>query len=218
MSELTSKAWRALQEGYQAFLTHYYPKHQGLYHELATHGQSPKVCFVACSDSRIDPAVLTQKNPGDLFIIRNVANLIPPYPRTPNEAYNATSAALQYAVMHLEVEHIVILGHTQCGGIGALLSADKTQPHMNFINDWVQIGEPARRVVKQSCAHLPHDEQAHQLEQMAMQVSITNLESYPEFYARIEKGLLQLHAWHFDIESGQVMALNHASGTYEPLV
>ena len=211
------ESYAQLVSGYQRFLQESYPKSKKLYENLAEFGQSPRVCFVACCDSRVDPAVLSNTQPGDIFVIRNVANLVPPCCQTRKEQYHSTSAALQYAVMHLEVEHIVVLGQSQCGGIAALLSMDETQTKKDVISDWVSIAEPARHQLKNTCSHLPETEQACRLEQLAMQVSLDNLRSFPDINARIKEGKLSIHAWHFDIKSGQVSAFDPESNHYLPL-
>ena len=187
--------------GFKRFRQHYFdPKNERF--AALKKGQNPKVLVIGCSDSRVDPARLTGCGPGELFVIRNVANLVPPCEYDVH--HHGVSAALEYAVCHLEVEHIIILGHSGCGGIGALMHGIDNGRPTEFIGPWVQIAERAReRVLKE----LPEKDPAMQsraCEQAAILVSLENLLTFPWISERVESGSLLLHGWYFDIGAGQL--------------
>src|SRR5262249_49855235 len=129
-----------LIEGFRRFRRESWPHYRELFEALGTRGQSPRAMVIACSDSRVDPPMLFRAAPGELFTVRNVANLVPPY--APDAAYHGTSAALEFAVRTLRVDHVVVLGHERCGGITALLQSPQSPG--DFVGSWVQIAAPAR--------------------------------------------------------------------------
>ena len=187
--------------GFKRFRQHYFdPKNERF--AALKKGQNPKVLVIGCSDSRVDPALLTGCGPGELFVIRNVANLVPPCEHDVH--HHGVRAALEYAVCHLEVEHIIILGHSGCGGIGALMHGIDNGRPAEFIGPWVKIAERAReRVLKE----LPEKDAAMQsraCEQAAILVSLENLLTFPWISERVEAGNLLLHGWYFDIDAGQL--------------
>lgn len=195
-----------LVAGFRGFHALYYEQRPERIRDLVESGQQPKVLMIACSDSRVDPAIVTNAEPGELFIVRNVANLVPPY--APDGNYHGTSAAVEYAVRDLKVEHIVVLGHSRCGGIRALMDAARGgEPRREFIGPWVSICEGA-------CSHDHSDE----VERNAVKISLNNLESFPWIRERMEKGSLTLHGWWFQIETGNLWELNRESGEYEQRV
>ncbi len=188
-----------LQAGFKGFRAQYYDQRPELFEALKA-GQHPAVLMIACSDSRIDPAVLTRSEPGELFVVRNVANIVPPY--QPDENYHGTSAAMEFAVRDLGVKHIVLLGHSQCGGIRGLVSglANKPSPR-EFIGPWVSIVEAA-------CDHGHSDggstEDLKDVEQGAIRVSLNNLQTYPWVKEKIDAGTLDTHGWWFDLDAGKL--------------
>lgn len=177
------------------------------------HKQSPKVMVIGCSDSRVDPAILTHAALGDLFIVRNVANLVPPCAR--DDATHGTSAALQFAVSALNVEHIVVLGHVHCGGIKALLAGDAGVSHApTFIATWMQIADEARRRTLVIARHKSFEEQLRTLEREAIKTSLANLWSFPWIAERIEDGRLSIHGWYFDLDDGNMYVYTPESDTF----
>ena len=178
--------------------------------------QRPKVMMVACSDSRVDPAVLTNADPGDLFMHRNVANLVPPC--IADQSAHGTSAALEFAVISLEVEHIIVLGHAGCGGIEALLTADPaiTREHA-FIYNWMQIADEARRRTLVAARFQPLADQLRILEQEAIKTSLANLLSFPWINERVQTGRLRIHGWRFDLNEGNMYVYVPQSDRFEPL-
>ncbi len=205
----------ALIDGYRTFRADTYPKNRALYRDLAAHGQAPRVMIVACCDSRVDPATIFSARPGDLFTVRNVANLVPPY--EPHGDYHGTSAALEFAVTGLEVEHVIVLGHSFCGGVKTFLDGlhgPGLEPRPGFVANWMSLLRPAM-------AYLPpaeelRDPAARQraLERASVVNSLTNLETFPFVTERFAQGRLSLHAAHFDIETGVLWVHDPALGAF----
>ena len=150
-----------LLEGYRRFRKTRFAATQELYRKLGKQGQSPEVLFIACCDSRVDPATIFDTGPGELFVVRNVANLVPPW--APDGSHHGTSAAIEFAVRHLKVRDIVVMGHAQCGGVAALLKGFHEQPGASdFIGSWISLAEEAkqRMVARQDS----HSDQQRELE------------------------------------------------------
>lgn len=178
--------------------------------------QRPRVMMVACSDSRVDPAILTGAEPGDLFVVRNVANLVPPC--AADSVLHGVSAALEFGVKALGVEHIVVFGHVDCGGIHALLTADPAvDAEHGFIHRWLQIADEARRRTLIVARHEPIETQLRVLEQEAIKTSLANLLTFPWIEERVAAGALRLHGWSFDIKEGEVRAYVPQDGAFAPL-
>jgi len=173
------------------------------YVELAK-GQSPKVLVIACSDSRIEPAIVTGCEPGDLFVVRNVANLVTPFDSDPR--HQGTSAALEFGVKGLQVEHIIIFGHSSCGGIKALMTSAGGEDSLAFVDGWMEAAKPAKKNVLQKHEGESLDKQVHACEKESLLMSLKNLSEYPWIKDRVEQGSLQLHAWYFDLAEGAVKA------------
>ncbi len=206
---------RKLTAGFLEFQRGTFVPKRALFEQLALK-QRPKIMMVACSDSRVDPAILTNAESGDLFMVRNVANLVPPC--TLDGGAHGTSAALEFAVISLEVEHIIVLGHSGCGGIHALLTADPaiTREHA-FIYNWMQIADEARRRTLIVARHQPLPTQMRILEQEAIKTSLANLLSFPWINERIEDGRLRIHGWRFDLSEGHMYVYVPAADRFEPL-
>ena len=180
-----------------------------MFKALAQHGQSPRAIVVACSDSRIDPAMIFGARPGELFITRNVANLVPRY--APDAASHATSAALEFAVRVLEVPDVIVMGHAMCGGIRLLLHG--SPPTVGeFLEPWMRIAEPAKRRV---LASSPSDPQTA-CEQEAIKLSLENLLTFPWIEKRVNTDRLRLHGATFDIRSG-VLSILQADDRFAPV-
>ncbi len=187
-----------LVAGFRAFRARYYEQRPERMHELTTHGQSPAVMVIACSDSRLEPAVLLGAEPGDLFTVRNVANLVPPY--TSDITFHGTSAAIEFAVRDLKVRHIVILGHSACGGIQALRAASAGAPsEREFIAPWMSIAAEACR-----CAEGEEVPDQQSVEHDGIRISLNNLLSFPWVKQAVEAGELTLHGWWVDLVQGRL--------------
>lgn len=198
--------------GFKQFKEQYFSEDNDLFSSLRD-GQSPKVLLVGCSDSRVDPALLTGCAPGDLFVVRNVANLIPPAEH--DSSHHGVSAALEYAVCHLEIEHVIILGHSSCGGIKALLEGVPEGRSAEYIGPWVSIAKRARDQVLFELANKEKEKQACACEQAAILVSLDNLMTYPWLKERVEAGYITLHGWYFDIFTGQLLTYQSATRQFE---
>ncbi len=198
----------SLIAGYRQFHAEHFDETRALYDDLVRNGQRPRVLIIACSDSRVDPAILTGCGPGELFVVRNVANLVPPFEG--DHKHHGTSAALEFAVRGLGVTDIIILGHTHCGGIQALVEGLDWES--DFIADWMEIARPARVEV----AGLSVDEQAARCGKASLLLSLKNLTTFPWIEEAVNAEELSLHAWQFDLESG-VLEAHSDSGGWLPL-
>lgn len=203
-----------LVEGFHRFREQHFTDDDALYRQLVQEGQTPKILVVACCDSRVDPALVLDCAPGDLFVIRNVANLVPPDENRIGGRHG-TSAALEYGVKTLCVEHIVVLGHAQCGGIQALMSGSAAiDGQESFISSWMRLAEQARSKVLQEMPEASKDELERACEQQAILSSLDNLMSFNWIRERVEDGRLKLHGWYFDIEHGQLLQYEAANGRF----
>lgn len=188
-----------LKSGFLRFKTEKYEKNPALYGELAK-GQSPKFLVFACSDSRVCPSHILDFQPGEAFSVRNIANMVPPYDKT---KFSGTGAAIEYAVLHLKVENIVVIGHSCCGGIKGLMSIpDDGCTSSDFIEDWVKICNPARSKVKSELSSAEFDEQCKNCEREAVNVSLGNLLTYPFVREAVLKKTLALKGAHYDFVKG----------------
>ena len=205
----------SLIEGYRRFRSSRWPLERERWSELAE-GQSPKVMVIACSDSRVDPAEIFDTRPGEIFVVRNVANLAPPY--EPTKGLHGVSAALEFAVTQLEVEEIVVLGHGSCGGCAAALTGqfDGAEPgEGHFIADWVGQLKEAREKVRSR--HSGVDAEAIlEMEWEAVKLSLANLRTFPWIAEREREGRLQLHGAHFSIAEGRLYVLDEAEENFRP--
>ena len=205
-----------LIEGYRRFRQERWPEERERWSKLAE-GQSPKVMVIACSDSRVDPAEIFDSRPGEIFVVRNVANLAPPYETT--RGLHGVSAALEFAVTQLEVEEVLVLGHGSCGGCAAALTGqfDGAEPgHGHFIADWVRQLSGARDEILARNDGLGA-EAVLEMEWEAVKLSLRNLRTFPWIAERERGGRLQLHGAHFAIAEGRLALLDEAEGTFRPV-
>lgn len=172
-----------------------------LYSKLAR-GQGPKTLIIGCSDSRVDPALMTSSAPGEIFVVRNVANMVPPF-ESAQTGFHGVSAAIEFAVVNLKVENVMVIGHRQCGGIAALMSSQPTQE--GFIRQWVSIAEDAKRRVLKNYPDADLDAKCRHCEKEAIVTSLKNLRSFPFVVeAEKERNLLILGIY-FDLEIGELL-------------
>ncbi|KAK1552352.1 hypothetical protein Q3G72_015181 [Acer saccharum] len=188
-----------IRAGFTHFKTQKYDVNPELYGRLAK-GQSPKFLVFACSDSRVCPSHILNFQPGEAFVVRNIASMVPPYDK---KKYSGAGAAIEYAVLHLKVENIVVIGHSCCGGIKGLMSipGDGTTSS-DFIEQWVQICDPAKNKVKTECDALTFDEQCKNCEKEAVNVSLGNLLTYPFVRESVVNNKLALKGAHYDFVDG----------------
>lgn len=189
---------KRLLKGYEVFKQNYTSGAQSMMNQLAQ-GQKPEIMFVACCDSRVDPALLLQCDPGDVFVVRNVANIVPPYEK--DGKHHGTSAALEFGICYLKVKHLIILGHSNCGGIQAL-SHKETLKQDDFITSWVSLIETSDQEV---CA------------KQAMNQSYEHALQFPWIQEQIKAKQLQIHRWYFTIETGTLSVFNEITQKYELL-
>jgi len=166
--------------------------------------QRPKVMVVGCSDSRVDPAILTNSAPGDIFIVRNVANLVPPYEEEGGQ--HGVSAAVEFAVCNLRVEHIIVLGHSQCGGIGALMAGYRGCREGGSLHRWISMAAPARERALALAPEQDDTARRRTAEQASILLSLDNLRTFPFVAEQLDAGALTLHGWYFDLHAGVLLA------------
>lgn len=205
-----------LVEGYRRFRENGWPQERERWSELAE-GQSPKVMVIACADSRTDPAQIFDTRPGEVFVVRNIAALAPPFETSPG--HHGVSAALEFGVTQLEVEEILVLGHGSCGGCAAALTgqfdgAPSGEGH--FIANWVSMLKPARDQVRAHHDHIDPDA-VREMEWEAVKLSLANLRTFPWIAEREKAGRLKLHGAHFSIAEGRLYVLDEAEGTFHPV-
>jgi carbonic anhydrase len=201
--------------GFRRFQHKYFGEHTALYEGLQRK-QSPKALLIGCSDSRVDPALLMDCAPGDLFVIRNVANLVPPYEE--GITHQGVTSAIEYAVSDLKVSQIIVLGHSGCGGISALMQGRKPKNRVDFVGRWMDIAASAKEYVQSVLPHRPLDAQIRACEMAAILVSLDNLMSFPFITEQVAAGALALHGWYFSIAEGALYDFDPESNRFRPLV
>ncbi len=191
-----------LIQGLSAFHDNYFNHHRELFEQLST-GQSPEVLFITCSDSRIDPCLITQAQPGELFVMRNVGNIIPAY----GTVDSAEGAGIEYAVQGVGIKDIIICGHSHCGAMKGLLQIGTLSEQMPLVYDWLKRhGEATRRLVLDNYVGLEAKKLLKITIEQNILTQIRNLETYPSIRSKLHSGQLNLHAWIYEIESGTVFA------------
>lgn len=202
---------KKLVRGLQEFKQSYVTEHQTLLEELS-HGQKPRVLFISCSDSRVDPNLITQTDVGELFVIRNAGNLVPPY----GAANGGEGGTIEYAIAALEIDQVVICGHSHCGAMKGLMKLNKLQADMPLVYDWLQHAETTRRVVSENYPESQGEERVEILVAENVLVQIDNLKTYPIVRSRLLQGKLQIYGWIYHIETGEVLAYDEETHTYVP--
>ena len=219
MTDITRAPFpQRLRDGYRAFLDQRFAQEQSRYRALAEGGQKPRVLLLGCCDSRVSPEAIFDMGPGELFVVRNVANLVPPY--APNDDFHGTSAALEFAVMGLRVEHIVVMGHAQCGGVRAY-AENEADPYTrplspgDFIGSWMRLIGPAAETIGKPDAATP--DYVERLAKQSVKQSLANLRSFPCVRTLEERGRLALHGAYFGVMDGRLLVLDEASGEFAAL-
>lgn len=210
-----SSTMKALVDGYRRFRQGEYTRELDRWREL-TEGQSPKTMVISCSDSRVDPSQIFDVSPGELFVVRNVAALVPPYETTPGQ--HGVSAALEFAVQFLKVEQVVVMGHGMCGGCQAALTQSlhgKNLGEGGFVANWVHMLDEARAPIAE--AHGIEGREAERaMELAAVKVSLQNLQTFPYVNEKLRSGELSLRGAYFAISDGILYLLDHESGEFKP--
>ena len=203
--------FRQLLEGYRRFREGEYYSHRQRWEELAN-GQEPPIMLIGCCDSRVEPSRIFDTSPGQMFVVRNVANIVPPYEDA--DGLHGVSAAIEFAVLSLKVKHIVIMGHGACGGIKAALEGGGQGARgPSFIDSWIAVLDEARDRVLNSDAEDPQ----LALEFEGIRTGLKNLRTFPWIATREKNGRLQLHGAHFSIAEGRLYLLDEAEGAFHPV-
>jgi carbonic anhydrase len=197
-------SFKKILQGYQEFRKKYALGDNSIMQSLSYYGQQPQIMVVSCCDSRVDPALILQCNPGDLFVVRNVANIIPPYEK--DEAHHGTSAALEFGICFLKIKHLILLGHSQCGGIQVLLNNDDSSQN-DFITNWVSL-------IK---THHTNIEDTDEYAKLALKKSLSNCLTFPWINDKISKKDLTIHLWFFDVKKGGIFTYSDFNNEYQPL-
>lgn len=200
--------------GFTHFQQRYFNEENELYQALRG-GQHPTTVLIGCCDSRVDPMLLTGSGPGDMFVVRNIANLVPP---CAPDAPPGVSSAIEFAICDLEVVRVIVLGHAKCGGIRALMGPKREARETDFVERWMRIAAPVRDRVKRELAHKSPQEQHTACEQASILQSLDNLLTYPWLKRRVEEGKLVLHGWYFDSDHGALMAYSARQQRFLPIV
>lgn len=200
-----------LEAGYRAFLEDRFVRERRRYETVAK-GQSPETMVIGCCDSRVSPEVIFDASPGEIFVARNVANLVPPFERAGQ--YHGTSAALEFAVQMLKVKHIVVLGHARCGGVRAVADAAAPLSPGDFIGQWMSLIAPAVERVAAEGGTID----VRRLEFAAIELSLANLMTFPFVSALVERGRLQLHGAYFGVADGVLLVRDPETGAFDRLV
>lgn len=199
---------KRLVEGIKRFQTEVFPAKAALFADLAT-GQTPRALFITCGDSRVEPTLITQANPGELFTLKNVGNIVPPY----GSMVGGVSAGIEYAVEALHVKHIIICGHSDCGAMKAVLHPESVAG-MPTIGEWLRQADAARRVVFDNYPGLREDEKLDVLTQENVLAQLDNLKTHPSVASGIARGTLNLYGWVYVIHSGAVIAFDAEQGRF----
>jgi carbonic anhydrase len=202
-----------LTDRFRRFKYRHFVANQDHYENLALFGQSPDVMVVSCCDSRVDPETIFSAMPGELFVVRNVANLVPPFETTGK--YHGVSAALEFAALNLRVKHIVVMGHSGCGGVRACIDHEATrQTEAAFIRNWMSMLDGPLERLRAERTDLDAPGLRVALEHEAVKMSLANLRTFPCIQILEGKGRVALHGAYFDIASGTLEVLNHATGDF----
>lgn len=202
---------RKLIKGLRQFKSGYFSSHRDLFESLS-HGQKPRVLFITCSDSRIVPNLITQADVGDLFVIRNAGNIIPPY----GAANGGEGAAVEYAIQALDIQQIVVCGHSHCGAMKGLLTLNKLEADMPLVYEWLKHAEATRRLVKENYSDYQGEELLEVTIAENVLTQIENLKTYPVVHSRLYQGKLMIFAWIYHLETGEVLAYDPVTHAYMP--
>jgi carbonic anhydrase len=208
-------AMHRLIEGVHKFRTAEFGRYKELFKRLSRHGQNPHTLFITCSDSRVLAELITQSQPGDLFVVKNVGNIVPP--ATVVGETNSTAAAIEFAVQVLQVSDIVVCGHSQCGAMSALMEGLPQGAEMRHLREWLKIAEPVRRVIEEQYTHITREDRVTAAGEENVLFALENLYTYSCVRTRLGNQSLRLHAWFFKIDSAELFAYDPESKQFAPL-
>ena len=208
----SSQHWymRKLLKGLHKFQSSYFPANQEIFEQLAE-GQKPRVLFITCSDSRIVPHLITQSGVGELFVIRNAGNLVPPF----GAANGGEGAAIEYAIHALGIEQVIICGHSNCGAMKGLLKLEKLRTEMPLVYEWLQHAESTRRLIQENYADIKGEELMAITMAENVVTQIENLKTYPVIRSKLHQNKMSIYGWIYDIETGEVLAYNPINDDFE---
>ncbi|KOP24648.1 carbonic anhydrase [Hapalosiphon sp. MRB220] len=200
---------KKLIKGLREFKSSYFSTHQELFEQLS-HGQKPRVLFITCSDSRVDPNLITQAQLGELFVIRNAGNIIPPFGAT----NGGEGATIEYAVQALDIQQIIICGHSHCGAMKGLMKLNSLQEEMPLVHDWLKYAQATRRLVLDHYSHYQGEELLEIIIAENVLTQIENLRTYPVIHSKLYQGQLKIYGWIYQIETGEVLAYDPHKHAY----
>jgi len=201
-----------LFRGIMEFQKQEFEDHRELFKQLGR-TQKPHTLFIGCSDSRVVPNLITRTHPGELFVVRNIANIVPPYRET--EEFVATTSAIEYAILALEVDSIVVCGHSNCGGCAALNQDDADLAHLPHVKKWLQVSKEVRGRVDRLVTSDAPEEREWLTERVNILVQMRNLLTFPYIRTRFDEGTLQVLGWHYIIETGEIYNFNDGKSVFE---
>ena len=204
-----------LVSGYEKFKDTKFKKYENKFLDLVKNGQHPKVLFIACSDSRINPTLITDSEPGELFVLRSIGNFVPPF--APDNDYHATAAGVEYATSVLGVTDIIVCGHSHCGAILAM-DTEITDIKLVHVKKWLELGLDAKNYVSTKMnKNITEEARLELTEKISVLFQLKNLLTYPDVQRRVDEGELFLRAWYYRLETGELEYFNTESGEYEPM-
>jgi carbonic anhydrase len=200
---------KKLIKGLREFKASYFNTHKQLFEQLA-HGQTPRVLFITCSDSRVDPNLITQAQLGELFVIRNAGNIVPPYGAT----NGGEGATIEYAIQALDIKQIIICGHSHCGAMKGLMKLNSLQKEMPLVFDWLKYAEATRRLVNDHYSEYQGEELLEIMTAENVLTQIENLRTYPVIHSKLYQGQLSIYAWIYHLENAEVLAYDPHKHAY----
>ena len=207
-----------LIRGNKKFRDVHFPKLEDKFDKLIENGQKPKILFIGCSDSRVVPDLIVDSKPGDMFILRNIGNFVPPYKNDTD--FHASSAAIEYAVSVLNVKDIIICGHSYCGACASLYEDLSDEPHLQHVNKWLELGQKAKEYTLLANPNHTKKDMANILrttEKISIKHQLENLLTYPEILKKVQDRSLDIHGWYYTIEDGNIEYYDGVSCGFKPL-
>lgn len=205
-----------LIKGNKKFKDTHFPKLEGKFEDLVINGQKPSVLFIGCSDSRVVPDLIVDSKPGDMFILRNIGNFVPPYQN--DDDFHGSTAAIEYAVSVLEVKDIIVCGHSHCGACAALFEDLSNKPELIHVKKWLELGKKAKEYTLSKTNNLSNNNELLRLtEKISIKHQLENLLTYPEVFRKVQLGELNIHGWYYKIEDGSIEYYDGESGNYKLL-
>lgn len=209
---------KTLSEGHHHFHNVEFQKYKNDFLELVKNGQAPKALFIGCSDSRVIPSLITSAKPGDLFVVQNIGNFVPPY--KPDEDYHGTATAIEYAVSVLKVETIIICGHSHCGAIKALyeIPKDVNEKCLIHTKKWLELGADAKQHIVKNYKNISKNEKLRLTEKKSIIFQLENLLTYPQVTKAIQKKKLTIQGWYYSLEDGSIKSYNYQTSSFQPIL